>query len=47
MTPHVGRLLPRLLAAAAFVTAASAAHADIKIGAILSVTGPHLRHACA
>ncbi|MCK9916109.1 ABC transporter substrate-binding protein [Microbacteriaceae bacterium K1510] len=40
MTPRVGRLLPRLLAAAAFVTAASAAHADIKIGAILSVTGP-------
>jgi len=33
-------LLPKLLAAAAFVTAASAAHADIKIGAILSVTGP-------
>ena len=40
MTPRVGRLLPRLLAAAAFLTAASAAHADIKIGAILSVTGP-------
>jgi len=32
--------LPRLLAAAAFFTAASAAHADIKVGAILSVTGP-------
>lgn len=40
MTSRVGRLLPRLLAAAALVTAASAAHADIKIGAILSVTGP-------
>lgn len=32
--------LPRLLAAAAFMAAAGAAHADIKIGAILSVTGP-------
>jgi branched-chain amino acid transport system substrate-binding protein len=32
--------LPSLLAAAAFLTAASAAHADIKIGAILAVTGP-------
>jgi branched-chain amino acid transport system substrate-binding protein len=32
--------LPRLLAAAAFFTVASAAHADVKIGAILSVTGP-------
>jgi len=40
MTSRVGRLLPRLIAAAALVTAASAAHADIKIGAILSVTGP-------
>ena len=40
MTSRVGRLLPRLLAAAALVTAAGAAHADIKIGAILSVTGP-------
>ena len=32
--------LPRLIAAAAFFTVASAAHADVKIGAILSVTGP-------
>ena len=34
------KCLPRLLAAAAFLTAASAAHAEVKIGAILSVTGP-------
>ena len=34
------KCLPRLLAAAAFFTAASAAHAEVKIGAILSVTGP-------
>ena len=34
------KCLPRLLAAAAFFTAASVAHAEVKIGAILSVTGP-------
>lgn len=34
------KCLPRLLAATAFVVAASAAHAEVKIGAILSVTGP-------
>lgn len=32
--------LSKLLATAAFLVAATAAHADIKIGAILSVTGP-------
>jgi branched-chain amino acid transport system substrate-binding protein len=39
MKRHLRRTLP-LLAAAALLTAASAAHAEIKIGAILSVTGP-------
>ena len=40
MTTYMRRSLPRLMAAAAFIVAASAAHADIKIGAVLSVTGP-------
>jgi len=40
MTTYLQNSLPRLMAAAAFVVAASAAHADIKIGAVLSVTGP-------
>ena len=40
MKRHLRMTLPSLLAAAAFLTAASAAHADIKIGAILAVTGP-------
>src|SRR5450631_1760265 len=34
------RFLLRTIAAALLATAASAAHAEIKIGAILSVTGP-------
>lgn len=40
MTTYLRRSLPRLMAAAAFIVAASAAHAEIKIGAVLSVTGP-------
>ena len=40
MKQHVRKSLPRLLAAAAFLATAGVAHADIKIGAILSVTGP-------
>lgn len=40
MTTHLRNSLPKLLAATAFMVAASAAHADIKIGAVLSVTGP-------
>lgn len=40
MKRHLQKSLPRLLAAAAFLTAASVAHAEIRIGAILSVTGP-------
>lgn len=40
MTTYLQKSLPRLMAAAAFVVAASAAHADIKIGVVLSVTGP-------
>lgn len=40
MKRHVSKSLPRLLAAAAFLATAGAAHADVKIGAILSVTGP-------
>src|SRR6266568_9341742 len=34
------RVILRTIAAALLATAASAAHAEIKIGAILSVTGP-------
>jgi branched-chain amino acid transport system substrate-binding protein len=40
MTIHLRNSLPKLMAAAAFIVAASAAHAEIKIGAVLSVTGP-------
>lgn len=40
MTTLLRKSLPRLMAAAAFIVAASAAHAEIKIGAVLSVTGP-------
>ena len=32
--------LPHLMAAAAFLAAASTAHAEVKVGAILAVTGP-------
>ena len=37
---NLRKSLPHLLAAAAFFTVAGAAHAEVKIGAILSVTGP-------
>ena len=37
---NLRKSLPSLLAAAAFFSIANAAHAEIKIGAILSVTGP-------
>lgn len=37
---NLRKTLSRLLATAAFLAVAGAAHADIKIGAILSVTGP-------
>ena len=40
MTTNLRKSLPKLMAAAAFIVAASAAHAEIKIGAVLSVTGP-------
>ena len=40
MTTLLRNSLPKLMAAAAFIVAASAAHAEIKIGAVLSVTGP-------
>jgi len=34
------RYVPKLMAAAAFLVAATAAHAEIKIGSVLAVTGP-------
>jgi branched-chain amino acid transport system substrate-binding protein len=37
---NLRKTLPRLLAATAFMAVATAANADIKVGAILSVTGP-------
>jgi branched-chain amino acid transport system substrate-binding protein len=40
MTILLRSSLPKLMAAAAFIVAASAAHAEIKVGAVLSVTGP-------
>ncbi|MBI1201315.1 MAG: ABC transporter substrate-binding protein [Rhodopseudomonas sp.] len=40
MKRHLRMTLPSMLAAAAFLTAASTAYADIKIGSILAVTGP-------
>ena len=40
MTTHLRNSLPKLMAAAAFFAAVSTAQAEIKIGAVLSVTGP-------
>lgn len=40
MKRHLRMTLPSLLTAAVVLTATSAAHADIKIGSILAVTGP-------
>lgn len=40
MTTGWGKCLPRIIAFAAFLAVPGIAHADIKIGAVLSVTGP-------